>query len=71
MPTTEPSCSPSTNVKSSGRPVRNATSVEPGFANIVVRPRRRRRSNAWSRTLRLKGSVYTTAAAFGREMIAG
>src|SRR6187549_997771 len=51
MPTTEPSCSPSTKVKSSGRPVRNATSVEPGFANIVVRPRLRKRSNAWSRTV--------------------
>ena len=53
-PTTEPSCSPRTNSRSSGRPVRNGTSVDPGFANIVVRPRRRKRSNVASRTVRLR-----------------
>src|SRR5215471_5502123 len=67
MPTTEPSCSPSTNWKSSGRPVRKATSVEPGFANRVVRFRRRKRSNVWSRTVRAKRHrVYHG----GRDMIA-
>src|SRR3954453_20655347 len=50
MPTTEPSWSPSTNVRSSGSPARNGTSVDPGFEKIVVSPRRRRTSNVASRT---------------------
>ena len=44
---------PSTNWRSSGKPVRNGTSVEPGFANIVVSPRRR---NASDSRLRIAGS---------------
>ena len=35
------------------QPARNGTSVEPGFANSVVSPRRRKTSNAASRTVRL------------------
>ena len=40
IPTAEPSCSASTKRRSSGRPARNGTSVEPGFENSVVSPRR-------------------------------
>src|SRR6266540_3964611 len=36
---------------SSGSPARNGTSVEPGFENIVVSPRRRNASSAASRTV--------------------
>ena len=50
-PITEPSCRPSTKRRSSGRPTRNGTSVEPGFAKSVVSPRRRNRSNVASRTV--------------------
>ena len=38
--TTAPSCNPSTKRRSSGRPARNGTSVEPGLEKIVVRPER-------------------------------
>ena len=51
MPTTDPSCSASTNSRSSGSPVRNGTSVDPGLANRVVRPRSRRTSTTASRTV--------------------
>src|SRR4051812_38132557 len=60
MPTTVPSCRPRTKRRSSGSPVRNGTSVEPGLANIVVNPRRRKRSKVASRTSRAM-AVYTTA----------
>jgi hypothetical protein len=50
IPTSAPSWSASTNRKSSGRPPRNVTSVEPGLANTVVRPRSRRTSKTASRT---------------------
>ena len=51
MPTTEPSCSASTKRRSSGRPVRNETSVEPGLEKIVVSPSPRRTSKVASRTV--------------------
>ena len=50
-PTTDPSCSASTNCRSSGSPARNGTSVEPGLEKIVVSSRRRRTSNVASRTV--------------------
>ena len=46
-----PRGAPSTKWRSSGSPVRNGTSVEPGFANSVVSPCRRRTSNVASRTV--------------------
>ena len=55
------SCSPSTKRRSSGSPARNGTSVEPGFANSVVSPRRRRTSNVASRTVR-SGQPQTSSA---------
>ena len=56
--TTEPSCSASTNVRSSGSPARNGTSVEPGLEKIVVRPRRRRTSKLASLTVAGTGRIY-------------
>ena len=41
----------STAMTASGRPARNETSVEPGLEKIFVIPRRRRTSNAASRTV--------------------
>src|SRR5436305_9940505 len=52
MPTTAPSCRPSTNRMSGGRSVRKEISVEPGLPKIVVSPCRRMTSKAASRTVR-------------------
>src|SRR5690348_14480371 len=51
MPTTDPSCRPSTKRRSDGKPARNGISVEPGFEKTVVRSRRRSRSSTASRTV--------------------
>ena len=51
IPTTEPSCRARTNSRSGGKSTRNGTSVEPGLEKIFVIPRRRRTSNAASRTV--------------------
>jgi hypothetical protein len=50
IPTTDPSCSASTNSKSWGRSVRKGISVEPGLPKIVFRPSRRITSKVSSRT---------------------
>jgi hypothetical protein len=51
IPTTEASCSASTNSRSSGRSVRNGTSVDPGLPKRTVSRRSRRTSTTASRTV--------------------
>ena len=62
IPTTEPSCRPSTKRRSSGRPASSGTSVEPGLEKIVSRPRARRTSNVASRTVRAAFSPAASGA---------
>src|SRR3954471_17371379 len=59
MPTTDPSWRASTKRRSSGRPARNGTSVEPGLEKIVVRPSLRSSWNVASRTVEAGGSAFT------------
>ena len=64
-PTTEPSCRPSTKRRSSGKSVRNGTSVEPGLPKIVVRPCSRRTSNVASRTVSRSRRAVSRVPKFG------
>src|SRR5688500_10880730 len=68
MPTTEPSWRARTKPMSSGRSVRNATSVDPGFAKLVVSPYCRKTSNVASLTVRTTPlPVVAAVVAAGRS----
>ena len=52
------------------QPARNGTSVDPGFANIVVSPRRRKTSNVASRTVRVTSPRPPAATSTTRRSFA-